>query len=89
MATIDSMHTRLDQLMPGDRVEVEHRLVVDQETRIVKTMGTLVRSERHLSGMHFRRASDEAVGSDSVLLELQDGELTSIAVDEKTIIRRA
>jgi hypothetical protein len=38
--------------------------------------------------MHFRRNFDDKVYSDTILLELPDGELTAITVDEYTTLRR-
>jgi major membrane immunogen (membrane-anchored lipoprotein) len=39
--------------------------------------------------MHYRRNFDDKVYSDTILLELADGELTAVAVDEFTTLRRA
>jgi hypothetical protein len=39
--------------------------------------------------MHFQRNPDDKVFSDVVLLELPDGELTTVTMDEFTAIRRA
>jgi major membrane immunogen (membrane-anchored lipoprotein) len=39
--------------------------------------------------MHHRRNFDDKVFSDTILLELPDGELTAITIDEYTVLRRA
>jgi hypothetical protein len=39
--------------------------------------------------MHFRRNFDDKVFSDVILLELPDGELTTVTMDEFTVLRRA
>jgi hypothetical protein len=80
---------RFEELKPGDRIEVEQVVTVGTQRRTIKTMGTVVRTERSRHGLHFRRADDDKVFSDIILLELPDGELTSICVDEFTVIRRA
>ncbi|MCS7238652.1 MAG: hypothetical protein NZ899_10345 [Thermoguttaceae bacterium] len=81
--------TRFEELKPGDRIEVEQVVTVGLQRRTVKTVGTVVRTERTRHGLHFRRAPDDKVFSDVILLELPDGELTSICMDEFTVIRRA
>lgn len=81
--------TRFDQLKPGDRIEVEHVVTVGQKSWTTKTHGEVVRTERRRHGLHHRRSHDDKVFSDSILLELPDGELTTVTMDEFTIIRRA
>jgi len=78
-----------DELRPGDRVEVEHLVKVGNESWTTKTVGTVVRTERRRHGLHFPRNFDDQVFSDLILLELADGELTTIAMDEFTTLRRA
>jgi ribosomal protein L19 len=78
-----------DELKPGDRIEVEHTVTVGRRNWPAKTAGTVVRTERRRHGMHFRRNFDDKVYSDTILLELPDGELTAITVDEFTTLRRA
>jgi hypothetical protein len=81
--------TGFDELKPGDRIEVEHTVTVGSDQRVVTTMGTVVRTEHRRHGLHFERAGDDHVYSDVILLELPDGELTTVAVDEFTVLRRA
>jgi len=78
-----------DELKPGDRIEVEHTVSVGQESWASKTVGRVVRTERRRHGLHFKRSRDDKVFSDVILLELPDGELTSVTVDEFTVLRRA
>ena len=80
---------RFDQLKVGDRVEVEHLVTVGQKSWTTKTYGKVVRVERRRHGLHFQRNSDDKVFSDVILLELPDGELTSVTMDEYTTIRQA
>ncbi len=81
--------TQFDELKAGDRVEVEHLVTVGQESWTAKTCGTVVRTERRRHGLHFQRNPDDKVFSDAVLLEMPDGELASLTIDEFTTIRRA
>ena len=90
MTTSDSqVRTQIDELNVGDRIEVEHLVTVGQKSWTAKTCGTVVRTERRRHGLHFQRNHDDKVFSDVILLELPDGELTSVTVDEFTTIRRA
>ncbi len=80
---------QFDELKAGDRVEMEHLVTVGQKSWTTTTCGTVIRTERRRHGLHFQRNPDDKVYSDEVLLELPDGELTSVTVDEFTTIRRA
>jgi hypothetical protein len=78
-----------DELKPGDRIEVEHTVTVGQRSWTTRTTGSVVRTERCRHGLHFPRNHDDKVFSDVILLELPDGELTSVTMDEFTVLRRA
>ena len=78
-----------EELVPGDRVEVEHLVTVGSRKWRTKTVGTVVRTERMQHGLHFRRSYDDKVFSDVILLRLPDGELTAVTLDEFTMLRRA
>ena len=88
-ADYTQVQSQLDELKVGDRVEVEHTVTVGQKSWTTKTCGTVVRTERRRHGLHFRRNPDDKVYSDMILLELPDGELTTVTIDEFTEIRRA
>jgi hypothetical protein len=79
----------LQELKSGERIEVEHLVTVGMQSWTAKTCGTVVRVERRRHGLHFQRNFDDKAFSDTILLELPDGELTSVAMDEFTTIRRA
>lgn len=83
------LETKLDfdELKPGDRIEVEHQVTVGARQWTTRTRGKVVRIERRRHGLHFRRNFDDKVYSDTILLELPDGELTTITVDEFTVLR--
>ena len=78
-----------DELKPGDRVEVKQTVTVGQESWDIKTVGSVVRTERRRHGLHQRRSHDDKVFSDVILLELADGELTTVTMDEFTVLQRA
>jgi hypothetical protein len=88
-ASYSQIQAQFDELKVGDRVEVEHTVTVGQKSWRAKTCGTVVRTERRRQGLHVDRSPDDQVFSDVILLELPDGELTDVTVDEFTAIRRA
>jgi hypothetical protein len=78
-----------DDLKPGDRIEVEHEVKVgSSKTWTIKIVGTVVNTERRRQGLHFRRNPDDKVFADTIVLARDDGELTSITMDEFTELKR-
>jgi hypothetical protein len=78
-----------DELKPGDRIEIEHEVKVgSSKSWTTKTVGTVVRTERRRQGLHFRRNPDDKVFADTIVLERDDGELTSVTMDEFTALKR-
>ena len=86
---VDSPVLRFEELTPGDRVAVEHRVTVGIKSWTARTAGRVVRTERRRHGLHFRRNVDDRVSSDVILLERPDGELTTLAMDEFTTLHPA
>jgi hypothetical protein len=76
------------QLRPGDRAEVEHEVRVGFRQWRIKTQGTVVRTERRRHGLHERRNFDDKVFSDVIVLQRDDGELTTVTLDEFTVLTR-
>ena len=76
------------QLQPDDKIEVLHEIKVGLKTWSTRTVGTVERTERRRHGLHFRRNVDDKVWSDVVILRRDDGEQTTITVDEFTDLRR-
>ncbi len=83
------IQTKFEELKPGDRIEVEHRVTVGSASWTARMAGTVVRTERRRHGLHFRRQIDDKVFSDVILLESPEGELTAITMDEYTVLRPA
>lgn len=78
-----------EQLEPGDRVEVIHGVTVGSSaTWSTTTVGRVLRRERRRHGLHFRRSTDDKVFSDVLILARDDGELTTVTIDEYTRLRR-
>jgi hypothetical protein len=78
-----------EDLKPGDRIEVVHEVKVgSSKTWTTRTTGTVMHVERRRQGLHFRRNPDDKVFADTILLVRDDGEETSITMDEFTEIKR-
>lgn len=77
-----------DRLNPGDSVEIEHLVTVGPKQWTTITKGDVVRTERRRHGLHYRRNVDDKVFSDLVVLRLADGEVTTVTLDEFTVLRK-
>ncbi len=76
------------ELKPGDRIEATHEVIVGEKRWRTKTIGTVERCERRRHGLHFRRQLDDKVYSDVIVLKRDTGELTTVTMDEFTVLRR-
>ena len=89
MTTQTDSRQLFDELRPGDRIEVTHEVKVgSSKTWTTKTVGTVVHTERRRQGLHFRRNPDDKVFADMILLRRDDGEQTTITMDEFTELLR-
>ena len=78
-----------EQLQPGDRVEVVHGVTVGSSAAwSTATIGQVLRRERRRHGLHFRRNPDDKVYSDVLIISRDDGELTTVTMDEFTRLRK-
>ena len=48
----------------------------------------MIRTDRRRQGLHFRRNPDDKVYCDSIVLTRDDGELTTVTMDEFTQLRK-
>jgi len=76
------------ELEPGDRLEVVHEVKVGFRTWSTTTVGTLVSKDRRRHSLHFQRNFDDKVFSDVLVLRREDGELTTVALDEFSELRK-
>lgn len=76
------------QLRPGDRVELTHEVKVGFRTWESVTRGTVLKTERRRHGLHRRRNGDDKVFSDLIVLEREDGERTTVTIDEFSVLRK-
>ncbi len=78
-----------EKLEPGDRIEVIHGVTVGSSaTWSTTTVGKVMGRERRRHGLHFRRNPDDKVYSDVLILARDDGELTTVTMDEYTRLRK-
>jgi hypothetical protein len=70
------------QLRPGDRIEMRQEVKVGFDCWQTTVTGTVVSTERRRHGLHMQRNPDDKVFSDFILLRRDDGELTTVAIDE-------
>ena len=87
--TRDQIDAVFQSLKPGDRVEINHAVKIGSSGSWgTKTLGTVVRTDRRRHSLHFRRADDDKVFSDMIVLKREDGELTTVTLDEFSELRR-
>jgi len=78
----------VNELKPGERIEVQHQVKVGIRSWMNKLTGEVVSCERRRHGLHFRRSADDKVYSDMIVLKLPDGSLTTVTMDEFTQLKR-
>ncbi|GIW90261.1 MAG: hypothetical protein KatS3mg109_0693 [Pirellulaceae bacterium] len=76
------------ELKPGDRVEVVHDVRVGFRQWTTRITGKVLSKERRRHSLHFDRNYDDKVFSDVLILEKDDGERTTVTLDEFTQIHR-
>jgi hypothetical protein len=87
MSYVDTLRT-FEDLLIGDRVEVVHEVKVGFRTWSSRTTGTVVSKDRRRHSLHFNRNFDDKVYSDVLILKRDDGELTTVALDEFSELKR-
>ena len=87
MAYSDTLET-FASLQLGDRVQVNHEVKVGFKSWCTTTVGAVVSKDRRRHSLHFRRNHDDKVYSDVLILRRDDGELTTITLDEFSEVRK-
>ena len=75
-------------LQPGDEVELRHQVKVGFRSWETVTKGKVVKLDRRRHGLHHRRNPDDKVFSDIIVLQRQDGELTTVTLDEFSVLKK-
>lgn len=77
-----------ESLQAGDRIELRHQVKVGFRSWETVTVGTVVHAERRRHSLHYQRNADDKVYSDVIVLRRDDGELTTVTLDEFSVLRR-
>ena len=77
-----------EQLQAGDEVELQHEVKVGFRCWQTTTAGTVVRAERRRHGLHHQRNFDDKAFSDAIVLKRPDGELTTVTLDEFSVLKK-
>ena len=77
-----------ESLQPGDRVELKHEVKVGFRGWPTSTVGTVIRTDRRRHSLHYDRNFDDKVYSDVIVLRRDDGELTTVTLDEFSQLER-
>lgn len=88
MTLVSATRDLFDQLKPGDRIELDHEVKIGLQRWHTKTVGTVVSTERRRHGLHFKRNPDDKVYSDLILLRKDDNELTTLTIDEFSVLKK-
>lgn len=76
------------QLKPDDRVKLTHEVKVGFNRWHTTTIGTVVETKRRRHSLHHQRNSDDKVYSDVIVLRRDDGELTTVTLDEFSLLEK-
>ncbi len=75
-----------EQLQPGDSVRLRHEVKVGFRSWKTTTEGQVVRTQRRRHGLHYQRNFDDKAFSDVLVLQRPDGELTTVTLDEFSVL---
>ena len=77
-----------ETLQPGDQVELTHEVKVGFKTWATTTSGEVVHVQRRRHGLHHQRNFDDKAFSDVIVLKREDGELTTVTLDEFSRLKK-
>ncbi len=87
-ANKSNIHEVFNQLQPGDRIELEHEVKVGFQLWTTKIAAEVVRKERRRQGLHTQRNPDDKVFTDMIVLRKEDGELTTVSLDDFSSLKK-
>jgi ribosomal protein L34 len=67
---------------------LQHQVKVGFRTWTTTTTGVVVSAERRRHGLHYQRNFDDKAFSDVIVLQRPDGELTTVTLDEFSVLRK-
>ena len=88
MSEVRQCYGVFSELKPGDHIELEHEVKVGFKKWRTTTAGTVVSTDRRRHSLHHLRNFDDKVFSDVIVLRREDGELTTVTLDEFSKLRK-
>ncbi len=82
-----SVYEVVQRLVPGQRIELTHEVKVGFRRWMTSVDGTVLKVDRRRHGLHYRRNHDDKVFSDVIVLRRDDGEETTVTIDEFTQVK--
>jgi len=77
-----------ESLSPGDRVQLTHEVKVGFREWQTITEGTVIECQRCRHGLHYQRNFDDHAFSDMIVMRRDDGELTTVTLDEFSVLKK-
>ncbi len=74
------------QLQPGQRVRVRQEIERREDNWVQQVEGTIVALRREKTGSWFAHGKDDKLWLDRLRLQKDDGEITTLVIDEHTHI---
>ena len=77
-----------EQLRPGDTIRLRHQVKVGFRSWETTIEGKVVQTQRRRHGLHYQRNFDDKAFSDVLVVQRPDGELTTLTLDEFTMLEK-
>lgn len=88
MGAVTTTREVFDSLKAGDKIELEHEVKIGLTIWKTVTKGEVIEIRRRRHGLHFRRNTDDKVYSDEILIRRDTGELTTLTLDEFSLLKK-
>jgi len=75
-----------EQLKPGAKVRVTQQIPARDHTITTDVSGTVVRFEQKPTGSWYAHSKDDKLWLDRLTLRKEDGELTTLSLDDYTVV---
>ncbi len=77
-----------EQLQAGDHVRLRHEVKVGFRSWETVIDGMVIHAERRRQGLHYQRNFDDKAFCDVLVLKRPDGELTTVTLDEFSVLEK-
>ena len=75
-----------EQLKPGAKVRVTQQIPARDHTITTDVSGTVVRFEQKPTGSWYAHSKDDKLWLDRLTLRKEDGEITTLSLDDYTVV---